>query len=346
MEALAATELGVMGKNDVRAKDTSRVRPDNYGGTPMFKHSTAQATGRAGERWFQFLLPKEWIFDPPREDVGLDGRVIIIDDNRHISGHEFDVQIKTSKEWKITNGQIRLDGLKLSTLKFWGARLTPVLLVLYDESRDTGYFSWIKDTWDSRNPITYLRSRNKTIGLSIDSRSVLSKSSWDSIKKDVFKYYLRIVTSYEKLNFIPNINTLTTCLWHLLEAFAVQPQDETEKQQNAITVLTSYKLLLDTLQGIHDMYSFVSESDFSGKVISFHKEIQTQAQAVFPSFGDIARQQQPPATVVMNDEAFSSNTGWVILRVLNFLMEITKRDGILDEYFTRGADQWGSTGTD
>lgn len=299
----------------------------------MFKQSLAQGTGRLGERWFQFFLPKEWIFDPPREDVGIDGRVIIVDANKHLSGLEFNVQIKTSKEWQIKDGQIKLEGLKISSLKFWGSRLTPILLVLYCESRDTGYYSWISDTWDNRNPIDYLRSTNKTISLSVASRSILSKPSWDTIKQDVLKYYFRIVTSYEKLTFIPSINTLTTCLWHLQQILTIQPEDETERRDDAINVLVSYKILLDTLQRLHDKYSFVSEADFSHKVSSFHKEIGAQAQLIFHDFHNIVSQEKQPESILWNNEAFLKETPLMILRVLSFLMEITKREGILDEYF-------------
>jgi hypothetical protein len=46
----------------------------------MIRQTEAQNLGRAGERWFESILPKEWIFQKPAEDIGLDGKVIIGDD--------------------------------------------------------------------------------------------------------------------------------------------------------------------------------------------------------------------------------------------------------------------------
>lgn len=299
----------------------------------MFKQSSGQGTGRLGERWFQYLLPKEWIFQLPDEDIGIDGKVIIIDPNKHISGHDFDVQIKTRKDWPITDGFIKLDGLKLSTVKYWGSRLTPVMLVLYDENREIGYYSWISDTWENRNPIEYIRAQNKTITLSLDSTKVLAKQAWDTIKMDVFNYYLRIVTSYEKLNFLPFINKLTTCLWFLQEALTIESADENEKMQSQLNIVISYKLMLDTLNEIQVMYSSVHESDFSDKVKGFHNSLKADAESFIRNFGEIAEGKSAPSIVLLNDKVFRQKTPVVILKVLNFMMEITKREGILDDYF-------------
>jgi len=100
----------------------------------MIKQTESQNLGRAGERWFQSMLPKEWIFQKPEEDIGLDGKIIIGSD-RETGGNEFAVQIKASKSWDTKDGLISVEGIKTDTISFWGSRLYPTLLVLFDEQK-------------------------------------------------------------------------------------------------------------------------------------------------------------------------------------------------------------------
>ena len=114
----------------------------------MVKQTESQIIGRAGERWFQGLIPREWIFQRPEEDIGLDGKVTI-GTNTATGGLEFGVQVKASTNWDIKDGVISLAGIKTDTLVFWGSRLYPTLLVLYDVSKDTGYYGWASDITNS-----------------------------------------------------------------------------------------------------------------------------------------------------------------------------------------------------
>ena len=48
----------------------------------MPKQTSAQILGRLGERWFQSILPPEFVFTRPSEDFGIDGVVTIGGDHR------------------------------------------------------------------------------------------------------------------------------------------------------------------------------------------------------------------------------------------------------------------------
>jgi hypothetical protein len=78
----------------------------------MIKQTTSQITGRSGERWFQSILPKEWIFQKPKEVIGLDGKVIIGTD-KGVGGFEFAVLIKSSQSWKTSKDKIFVDGINM-----------------------------------------------------------------------------------------------------------------------------------------------------------------------------------------------------------------------------------------
>jgi hypothetical protein len=110
----------------------------------MVKQTQAQALGRSGERWFQAQLPSEWIFQPPIEDIGLDGKVII-GTSESTGDLEFGVQVKAKRKWVVKKGVIDVDGIKRETLRYWGSRLFPTMLVVYDVSENRGYWGWVYD---------------------------------------------------------------------------------------------------------------------------------------------------------------------------------------------------------
>jgi hypothetical protein len=110
----------------------------------MVKQTEAQHKGRAGERWFLSLLPPEWIFQKPEEDIGIDGKVII-GTHESTGGFEFGVQIKASKNWQVKDGEISVEGIKSDTFLFWGSRPFPTILCLYDISKNIGYYGWVFD---------------------------------------------------------------------------------------------------------------------------------------------------------------------------------------------------------
>jgi hypothetical protein len=100
----------------------------------MPNQNEAQLTGRRGERWFVSRLPPTWIFQPPLEDVGVDG-VVVICSSGPLNGLEFRVQIKSSRKWRTSENFIVLKNVKTSSFRYWVTGFTPTLLVLYLSKR-------------------------------------------------------------------------------------------------------------------------------------------------------------------------------------------------------------------
>jgi hypothetical protein len=78
----------------------------------MLVQNKAQQIGRAGVRWFAQRpttqqLPTNWIIQPPHEDVGING-VVVISENSPSNGLEFRVQIKSSLSWNSSADSISL----------------------------------------------------------------------------------------------------------------------------------------------------------------------------------------------------------------------------------------------
>ena len=84
----------------------------------MLKQTEGQRTGREGERWFHNALPTNWILQPPLDDVGADGVVVICEDGP-LNGTEFRIQVKSSKQWPIRDGMCCIRGVRRDAVMYW-----------------------------------------------------------------------------------------------------------------------------------------------------------------------------------------------------------------------------------
>jgi len=154
----------------------------------MLKQNKAQKTGRLGERWFAHQLPAEWIFQPPHEDVGIDGVVVISEDSPS-NGLEFRVQIKSSLGWKFSEESIVVR-VKRDNLIYWLTGFNPTLLVLYDTVKNIGYCSWINQiVFDD---ISILEGNNKTVTLRIPISQTIDTTIWDKLSRQLCSLHRRI----------------------------------------------------------------------------------------------------------------------------------------------------------
>lgn len=154
----------------------------------MLKQTNAQKIGRMGERWFPQQLPTDWIFQPPNEDIGVDG-VVVVCDNSRSNGLEFRVQIKSSENWEIKNESI-LIRVNRSNLEYWLSGFSPTLIVLYDSSNNVGWYSWVNQL--IAEDISVLKNKSKSILLKIPLNQKIETCIWDRISRQVLSLYLSI----------------------------------------------------------------------------------------------------------------------------------------------------------
>ena len=154
----------------------------------MPKQNKAQHTGRLGERWFAQQLPADWIFQPPHEDIGIDGVVVICEDSPS-NGLEFRVQIKSSVKWKFSEESILLR-VKRNNLNYWLSGFNPTLIALYDTTNNIGWCSWINQIIS--DDISALKGNTKTITLRIPTSQRLDASIWDKISRQLYSLNQRI----------------------------------------------------------------------------------------------------------------------------------------------------------
>jgi hypothetical protein len=151
--------------------------------------SNAQAIGSTGERWFHAHLPNRWILQRPTTDIGVDGVVVICDDDIS-NGLEFRVQIKTVKKLQSRSTFINIAKIKTSTLRYWFSSPAPLLVVVVDLHTGLGRYGWHFDALEEPERALTSASRRHTIKIS--KQMILNDAAWSSIKNFVTDYYVSL----------------------------------------------------------------------------------------------------------------------------------------------------------
>lgn len=154
----------------------------------MPRQNKGQETGRLGERWFPQQLPANWIFQPPHEDVGVDGVVVICDDSPS-NGLEFRVQIKSSERWNVQDEHLVVR-VKRESLTYWLSGFSPTLLVLYEIASNTGWCTWVNQI--IVDDISLLKGNTKLVSLQVPVTHRLDASIWKPLSRQLHALNLRI----------------------------------------------------------------------------------------------------------------------------------------------------------
>jgi hypothetical protein len=294
----------------------------------MIEQTESQNLGRAGERWFQSMLPKEWIFQKPEEDIGLDGK-IIIGSERKTGGNEFAVQIKASKSWDIKDGLIPVEGIKTDTISFWGSRLYPTLLVLFDEEKNTGYFGWVFDIIHHPIEFAYPSTRllQKTVTLKISASSILTKDSFKQIKSDVDNYYIKFVNSlkglHKTINILPTINQLTQAVRGLYLSHMQKPKAKDQEMMLGIMMVMSHREVIGAMDDLQKKYQLeIGTKDF---VQYFIATYINEVNKIINDFDKIIYEEQTHA-VWINPEAHQKNTPKLIDLIFDLMLILTDEE--------------------
>lgn len=159
----------------------------------MRRQTQAQILGRAGERWFQGVLPPEWLFNLPSEDFGIDGTVAIGDRNS-ITPFEFGVQIKTSQHWAEREGHVVALPVPVETLRYWAARLLPTLLVLYEEETGLGYYAWVPQLLTGAQ---FADEAKRTVSMRIPQSQRVDSACWQQIEDQAIAYHTQLASAFK-----------------------------------------------------------------------------------------------------------------------------------------------------
>jgi len=220
----------------------------------MINQSKAQALGNKGEQWFPAQLPKYWYFQRPTYDLGVDGVVVIAEQNE-FNGIEFRVQIKSSQEWKMKGGSIVLSGIKISAARYWAAGASPTLLVFYDDGKQCGFCSWALDALPPLPDL--LRRKTKTITVRANSPLQINKACWATIRASLasrFNGFSEALHSASIANIVlPKIRDIARCIQLLqLREFTPEPPDSNGQMLLSLGQSVAHRDIIRAVQRILD----------------------------------------------------------------------------------------------
>lgn len=225
--------------------------------------SRAQELGRKGERWFQSQLPKNWIYQRPSEDIGVDG-VVVITEKGDLNGAEFKVQVKASKMFKRRGETLIVRNIKLGTLEYWIEDLSPVLLALFEEESKGGFFCWVLDLFDSTTLEQLYTKRQKTITLRVPISLTFNSTAWDSVRRRL-RLVNRTITLLTMTSEIihalmPNLYVLTLAVENLVLSQAAGDIMPDNRSQIATHEVPAHKAIIEALSHLAEEMKPASQS--------------------------------------------------------------------------------------
>ena len=254
----------------------------------MPKQTNSNIIGRRGERWFQNQLPSEWVFQTPSEDIGVDGLVVVLDEGE-INGIEFRVQIKSSANFKETHNEIKISGIKRSTLLYWIHNPTPTLLVAYNDITKIGYCGWIDDIlYDSKSTLSLTK---ELISFSIPKDKPIISDIWDEIRKDLKQFRRSLKSAYfEREYTFPYSYRISDILLRLNMNETMRTKDGSEFTQSQLQLLWTvelksyedfYLLLIEIEKNIHQ------NSPFAAPIKTYKREFKKICDTFFFNFDEV-----------------------------------------------------------
>lgn len=248
----------------------------------MVQQSDAQILGREAETWFRSVLPREWIAEQPKEDIGLDF-IVFIGDKTEVGKLEFGVQVKGSANRPIVRDDIVSEaGITRGNVIFWASRLAPTLLVLYDDSKKQGYYGWIPKILPSAELREFLASKRATITLKVPIGNRIEERAWKSIREAVTRQRDSISGAVFTINvtraLLEAINLVASSLRLLLIVQFDEPTSRTQEHQMLLDLADtlSHAELIKALHNLSEklekntpMSNFVMNA-----VLAYQKEVE------------------------------------------------------------------------
>lgn len=289
----------------------------------MIKQTNAQALGNKGEQWFPAQLPKYWLFQKPTYDLGVDGVVVITEQNQ-FNGLEFRVQIKSSSEWKLKDGAVILGGIKRTTARYWAAGSSPTLLVFYDESENRGYYAWALDALPQISDL--LLEKSKTITIRARSPSVIDSECWNKIRSDLalgIEYFSETINTGGVANIVfPQIRDIARCLQllHLAE-FTTEPDDTNQQLLLRLSQALAHR---DIIQASHNILDELHpECLFARQLHSTIESYKSRVSEFYLGFDDLLQKPYETIAIRENPEKSKELRPEMIRRTTELLLLLT-----------------------
>jgi len=227
-----------------------------------FANLSNPGLGDLGELWFASQLPLNWVWQPPRRDVGKDG-LVVIQDKSELQNLEFSVQIKTTTKPRIDGESIRVSGVSTTSVLYWFSSPQPTLVVVVDNQTKRGWFSWHLDLFTSPTEI----SGKKTCSITVPLVNLLNADGWLSIGQRLRRHYgglqNALHTARMASKIVPSIRTIASAardlLWLNREPNRPRREDFSPEDHDAVFLLIHdqccYRGILDSVRKCQSLFS-------------------------------------------------------------------------------------------
>lgn len=226
--------------------------------------------GDQGEAWFFAALPRGWIWQPPRRDVGKDG-LIVIRDESELHNLEFSIQIKSSERPKIQGGDVLLAGVPRASIRYWFASPSPTLVVAVDISNRMGWYAWHLDLFDS--PAELFGSAAKTVTLRIPQTNRLDSAGWTSIRAALLQHFTALQRALSTDAMTPRVlatvHDVARIVGNLIRLGASAPPEPPLTKNEGMALLIEQIELRDLICTVRSLLNRLQDGSDAHKLFEF-----------------------------------------------------------------------------
>ena len=242
--------------------------------------------GDEGELWFAAQLPRGWVWQPPRRDLGKDG-LIVVRDNSDLHNLEFAVQVKSSVQPTVQDGFVVRTGVSRSSVVYWFASPLPTLVVAVDVSRRLGWFAWHLDLF--RAPAEVFDTAIETLTIRIPERNQLDDSGWSLIRHQLKKHFsslqVALTEAHMTSRLVAALNVISTATGNLVKLARTPLPDGQPDKRGGMDILIEQIQHRDILKAVRALLSGIRPGSDAHKQIQFWIEsYEATVLRAYPKF--------------------------------------------------------------
>ena len=245
--------------------------------------------GDEGELWFAAQLPRGWVWQPPRRDLGKDG-LIVVRDNSDLHNLEFAVQVKSSVQPTVHDGHIIKAGVSRSSVLYWFASPLPTLVVAVDVTQRLGWFAWHLDLF--RSPADVFDAEAETLTIRIPERNQLNDAGWSLIRCHLKEHFssLQAALTDARLTsrLMAGLNLISTAVGNLVRLSSCPPPDGQPDNREGISILIEQIEHRNILTTVRTLLRRIRPESGAHKQIRFWIEsYEATVLRAFPRFSEL-----------------------------------------------------------
>ncbi len=263
----------------------------------MRKQSSAQITGREGERWFASVLPPEWSIQRPPDDFGLDG-IVAVGTPTHVTSYEFGVQVKSSTGFKLVRDHVVVPRIPYDTILYWSAKFFPTLLVAYDTKKQVGYFEWISNLVGPKE----LEARKSELYLHIPRTRMISSDCWTVIEAELKEFHWEFSKALQaSREILPVASQFATLLRNLCFS---NMADQSDSGNKMIYMTVQSWTHIEVVRCLDALLPKITRGSVAAKNLTFFRDAYFRVcDKLFLNFADLCREEPNSDWIMVKKES-------------------------------------------